>query len=294
MILPKSRRRLGRSDKAVAWPRRERGRAPFFSPSRSRMVRGRSVTVELSPSRSRSPSAVPLHDPAEAQRLALAHFGISLPSEEDDTKIYGKTFPKDKVFGIRFRPIRHNWTYSTDVSTINKLLNTVGLGATINTFGGAVAFDKQYPTDVQPTTEVMQQRFVDDWLPALDSGMTKMSVRGSAMFLMELFVVGLQLGFDKRFLVYVVSQIAATEGMSLFIDKNTPAEMAGNSMFGYANHAMLFAFVYKFGGKSGWPLLVFALLALVDFIQQFRMQVANKPIHFLGMFLGLMSYLFLV
>ena len=246
-------------------------------------------------------SAEPLYEPpdpaeaeAEAHRLALSYFGIHfLPSEEDETIIYGKKFPKDHVFGISFRPIRHNWTYSADVSAINTLLQTVGLGATINTFGGAVAFDKKYPTDVPPTTEVMQQRFVDDWLPALDSGMTKMSVRGTAVFLMELFVVGLQLGFDRRFLVYVGSQIAATEGMSYLIDK-VGREMSGSSMFGYANHAMLFAFVYKFGGKSGWPLLVFALLALVDFFQQFRMQVASKRLHFIGMFLGLMSYLFLI
>ena len=209
----------------------------------------------------------------------------------DDDTIYGKLFP-NKYLGTKFAPIRHNWTYSVDVLTINRMIATMGLGQTINAFSGVMRFDKKYPTDVPATMDVMQQRYADDILPALDEGLTEMSSRGTMYFLAELLVVGLQLGFDKRFLYYVIAQIAATEGMSLLIDKYTPTELGGNSMFGYANHAMLFAFVYQLGGKSGWVLLVAALLALVDFIQQFRMQVASKRLHFLGMFL-LMSYLFL-
>ena len=94
VLLPKSgvsiRRRLGRD--AVPWPQGRRSHAIF---SRSRSI-----------SRSGSPS-VPLHSPNV----------VALPPGR---QIFGKTFLKD--FGIKFAPLRHNWTYSIEPDDLNTII----------------------------------------------------------------------------------------------------------------------------------------------------------------------------
>ena len=165
------------------------------------------------------------------------------------------------------------------------------MAAAIDHFGAIVGdLNKTYATTND--INVLQKRFVDDWIPALDDGLRRLSIRGSALFLLETLLLGLHLGFRPGYLIYLLFQFANTEGMSYLIDTTTPTKMNGNSMFSYANIAVSWLLVSKSGFKSSWMLLLLALYGLVEFFLQFRVRAASKGLHFLGMFLGWMGYLF--
>ena len=139
---------------------------------------------------------------------------------------------------------------------------------------------------------VLQQRFVNDWIPALDAGLKQLSFRGNTIFLVELLMLGLHLGVPPGFLFYVLFQIASTEGMSVLIE-NAGGELNGNSMFLYANYAVAWILAYKGGFKiSNLVPLLIGLHGLGEFFQQFRIQAASKGLHFLGLFLGWLGYFF--
>ena len=191
ILLPKSgvsvRRRLGRSRAAVPWPRGERSRAR----SRS-MVEG---VVE--------PTFVALPRRVR-RRIAPVDLGVPVaqPAAQTGVLVLGRRFTKD--FGIRFAPIRHNWTYSVSPTALNEMIVMTGGNflKTIEHFAGIVSLNKTYAqsTDI----EVLKRRYLDDWLPALDKGLTTLSIRGTALFLVQLFALGYHFGFSPGFLYYVL------------------------------------------------------------------------------------------
>ena len=293
-VLPKSgvqvRRRLGRRD-AVPWPR-GRSRTQTRSVSASGSVPLHSPNFVQLPSRSRSISQI---DVPEAEMP----FGLgSSVRGETRVTIYGKTFTQP-FFGRVFAPLRHNWMYSVKPTLLSQMIvmgdifspPIGGMTQAINHFNGITLPLKTKHADTTDVA-VLQQRFVDDWIPALDAGMKRMSVRGNTVFLLELLMLGLHLGVSPGFLFYVLFQIASTEGFSFLID-HAGGEMNGNSMFGYSNYAVAWMLVYKGGFKiSNLVPLLIGLHGLGEFFQQFRVQAASKGIHFLGLFLGWLGYLF--
>ena len=209
-----------------------------------------------------------------------------------EATIYGKKFTKP--FGPKFAPIRHNWVYSIEPHQMRNMINQKGLVTVLNTFDGIVRLStsKTYAPSNDP--QVIQTRFVDDWLPALDKGLETFSIRGTGLFLSEFLVLGYHLGFDTTFLTYVLIQIANTEAFSYIHDRGFNTEISGNSIFGYSNHAMIWLLVYKFGWKkSSWLLLIAASYGLFDFGVQFIVPSVSKVAHFWGLFVGLLcSYLY--
>jgi len=227
------------------------------------------------------------------RRIAPVDLGVPVaqPAAQTGVLVLGRRFTKD--FGIRFAPIRHNWTYSVSPEALNQMIVMTGGNflKTIEHFAGIVSLNKTYAqsTDI----EVLKQRYLDDWLPALDKGLTTLSIRGTALFLVQLFALGYHFGFSPGFLYYVLFQIANTEGISYLIDTYSPTELSGNSMFLYSNHAVSWLLLYKLGfGKSSWLVLLAALYGMYDFFMQFRMPAASKQVHFLGLFLGYLGYIF--
>lgn len=272
------RRRLGGEGKeAVAWPRYSR-RAPFFSPSR--VVRSRSISASGSPEVISVP-AVPLR----SRQL------VALP-KRTGVEIFGKSFTKD--FGIRIAPLKHNWGYSVSPGDLAKLIDPlmgVGFLRTMEHFSGVANIKPQNYT-ITNDVNVLHQRFRDDFLPMLDDGLRRMTIQGSATFLLQVFLLGLHLGFSPGYLFYVLFQIANTEGLSYLVHEYTPGQFSGNSMFMYANIAVSWLYVSKSGFNSSWMLLLLALYGLFEFVAQFRVRAASKRIHFIGMFLGWLGYLF--
>ena len=293
LLLPKSgvqvRRRLGRRD-AVPWPR------------------GLSRTQTRSVSVSRSPDSVPLHSQkfvqlpsrsrSRSRSQAELPFGLGVPGDETRVTIYGKTFTQP--FGRTIAPLRHNWGYSVKPSALNQIVVVgdfmapgAGMTQAINHFSSiTLPINKTYA--VTNDINVLQQRFVDDWIPALDAGLKRLSVRGTTLFLLDILLLGLHLGVPPGYLYFLLFQFASTEGMSYLIDTTTPAEMNGNSMFMYANTSLSWILAYKSGFKSGWMLMLVALYGLWEFFMQFRVRASSKGLHFLGLFLGWIGYLLFI
>ena len=204
-----------------------------------------------------------------------------------DVIIEGKKFTKD--FGIRFAPLRHNWTYSMKPQELLDVVNQVGFVKSIEVFSGIADFKKKYAVEAQSINE-MRQRYLDDWIPALDDGLRKISIRGSILFALQTLILGSHFGFSSGFWYYVLFQLANTEGMSYIVDKNTETSFSGNSMFLYSNVATSWLLINKLRGKSGWLVSLAALYGLYEFVMQFREPQASKGLHFLGMFLGWAGY----
>ena len=292
MILPKSkvRRRLVGSE-AVPWPRRSRSRT---------VVGSRSASPEILSVPLHSPESVPLRSRSRSRTVVVGALPLLGADPEAETRvtIYGKTFTQP-FFGRVFAPLRHNWMYSVKPDVLQQMVvmgdlmgpPIGGMTTAMNHFNGiTLPNSKTYAetTDVA----VLQQRFLDDWIPALDAGLKQLSVRGNTIFLVELLMLGLHLGVPPGFLFYLLFQIASTEGMSALIE-NAGGELNGNSMFLYSNYAVAWILAYKGGFKiSNLVPLLLGLHGLGEFFQQFRVQAASKGIHFLGLFLGWLGYLF--
>lgn len=280
ILLPKSgvsiRRRLGRGD-AVPWPRERRSHAR----SRS-VIRSHSISLSGSP----EPLSVPLHSP----NVVPLHSPNVVALPQTGVQIYGKTFTKD--FGMTFAPFRHNWMYAVKPEQLSfQLLMLGGNFLKLVEFYSGIAATGNYKPAQTNDMKVMEQRFVDDWIPMLDEGLRKMSIRGTISFVVEWLVLGVHYGFTPGFLFYTLFQIVNTEGLSYLADSFNAGSFTGNSMFAYANTGVCWLLVNKLRGKSGWPLLLYFAYTLWDFYLQFSVPAASTRLHFLGLFLGWVGYL---
>ena len=252
--------------------------------------------------------------------LVLPKSGITARRRRRLVPIYGKEFTKP--FGYKFAPFYHNWTYSFSPESILKMIEKQGLGGVKDLFQGVLMDESMMKTFKLPftpkkdpfagilgegqeiTTEAVManivanlgapgqdQEFVENILPRLDAGMKQMSILGSIQFLVILLILGANLGFNTKFLYYIVANILTTEATSYAYQKGLDVEVSGNSIFGYTNYTMCFLLWYKGGfWKSSWALNLATLMAGCDFITQFFVPAASKILHGWGILIGTVWY----
>ena len=196
----------------------------------------------------------------------------------------------DKWIGGSFPPIRHNWAYGFQASAIQKVIDEVGLGMTKDAFAGMMGPEVTVP-DASKTYE---QRFLDEDIPRIDSGLKAVSLLGTIQFLIEYLFVGSQLGFDSTFFTYTLLQIANTEAVSYAVKAYKDYEVCGNSIFGYTNHLMVYFLWLRAraskGGNKSWLLSIFTFVFFADFIQQFFIPMASKGLHTYGLITGMIMW----
>ena len=139
-----------------------------------------------------------------------------------------------------------------------------------------------------------EKDFVENLLPRLDAGLKyKASLIGTIQFLVMLFILGANLGFNSKFLYYVIANIATTEVGSYLVQEGRDFEVSGNSIFGYTNYAMCVLIWWRQGwARSSWPLTICAALAVADSAAQFLVPAASKILHLLGAAVGVLWYYF--
>ena len=250
-------------------------------------------------------------------------------SKSDETRrrllpIYGQEV---KTLGYEFKPIYHNWTYSFSAEGVQKMLDAQGLGKTKDAFQGVLMDErmmKYFKEDFKQKAQIdpfasvfekdgsaksgddlvaallgeaqsgdLEKDFVENVLPRLDAGLKYTSALGTTSFILHLLHVGSYLGFNSKFMVYILANIATTEATSYAINEYTEQEMCGNSIFGYTNYAITFMLWWQRGfKKSSWVLNIATLLAFSDFIAQFFIPAASKILHLEGLLIGVLWWMY--
>ena len=249
--------------------------------------------------------------------LVLPKSGITARRRRRLVPIYGKEFTKP--FGYKFAPFYHNWTYSFSPESILKMIERRGLGAVKDAFQGVLLdekYMKAYKLPFTPKKDPLSgildlgegmtvdavfnqiannphdydKEFVENILPRLDAGMKQMSILGSIQFLAILLILGANLGFNTKFLYYIVANILTTEATSYAYQKGFDAEVSGNSIFGYTNYTMCFNLWWKKGFSSSIPLTIATFLGVMEFVGQFFVPAASKILHGWGILIGMLWY----
>ena len=246
--------------------------------------------------------------------LVLPRSGVTVRRRRRLAPILGREYPKP--LGYVFAPIYHNWTYAFTPEAIQKFIDKFGLGETNDMFEGLLMEEKLMdyfglkfaqkvdPFAVDPHALLEIGRTVDQQmtvnvhgnfkrnvLPRLDAGMKQASLLGSIQFLIILLILGANVGFNSKFVSYIIANILTTEATSYVIHEYSESEVSGNSIFGYTNYTMCFLLFSRQGfRKSSWALTLVTFMAVMDFISQFTVPAASKPLHGLGILVGWLWY----
>ena len=132
------------------------------------------------------------------------------------------------------------------------------------------------------------KNFLENTLPRLDGGLKLASYSSLIIFFPLLLYVGSYLGFNTKFLLYILSNIAVTEAVSYVVHEHTESELSGSSIFGYTNMTMLFLLWWVKGYQSSYPLTFVMWYCVFEFFAQFTVPAASKLAHSAGIGVGML------